>query len=212
MFNKIASQIADQLEASGIIKSEDKSLYTYGLQQGLIILLNITTTIILGCIFGKVVQAIMFTVLYMPLRRFAGGYHAKTPMRCYIYSTLLVAVILILSQYLEQHFWMLIILSVLSAVAIALFSPVEDQHKPLDDTEQWMYRKKAIWILGIELFVTLVAALLYLNSLLVSLTLNLLTVGLLQVIGCVKNAINKNRNKKKMQILHGRNSHKNRLK
>lgn len=194
MFNRIASQIADQLEASGIIESEDKSLYSYGLQQGLTILLNITTTIILGCIFRKVIQAILFTVLYMPLRRFAGGYHAKTPMRCYIYSSLLITLVLMLSQYLEQHFLMLIILSVLSAVAIALLSPVEDLHKPLDDTERWMYQKKAIWTLGIELVITLVSALLYLNSLLVIVALNLLTIVLLQIAGKVKNDI-KNKEK-----------------
>ena len=187
MFIKIASQIADRLEEVGIIDSENKSLYSYGLRQGFTIILNLTTTIVLGCIFDKILQAILFTALYMPLRRFAGGYHAKTAMRCYINSTLLITLVLLLSQFLEPHFWILIILSVLSSVTVALLSPVEDSHKPLDDTERSVYRKKAIITLCLELSIVLLSVLNNVNSLLVIATLNLLVVSLLQIAGKFKN-------------------------
>ena len=189
MFKKLASDITDLMEETNSIKCEDKAIYTYGIQQGLMILLNFLTTMILGCLFGKILQSIIFTALYMPLRRFAGGFHAKTPMRCYIYSTLMVVLVLLLSQYLEQHFWILITLSVFSMVAIALLSPVEDIHKPLDEAEQCVYRKKTICTLGIELLIIIFFALFGLVSLLSIASLDLLTVGILLILGLIKNGI-----------------------
>uniref|UniRef100_UPI00248B60B9 accessory gene regulator B family protein n=1 Tax=Anaerocolumna aminovalerica TaxID=1527 RepID=UPI00248B60B9 len=48
------------------IKEEDKELYKYGLRQGLFIIINLLTTILLGYIFKNVWQAVIFMIAYSP--------------------------------------------------------------------------------------------------------------------------------------------------
>lgn len=187
MFKKVASHIADQLEENGIVKSEDKSLYSYGLQQGFTMLLNFSTTLILGFVFGKVVQSILFTALYMPIRRFAGGFHAKTPVQCYIYSTVMTAVVLWLTQLLDRYVCILIFLSAFGAITIALLSPVEDIHKPLEWVEQCVYRRKSLLILMLEIVIVIISLLLKLHSILSVTALTLFSTGILVVLGKIKN-------------------------
>ena len=90
MFYKASIYIADILEQQNKFASEDKEVYRYGIQQGLNLALNILTTIIIGCLCDMLLPSILFLVCYMPLRSFCGGYHAKTHLRCYIYSVIMI--------------------------------------------------------------------------------------------------------------------------
>jgi accessory gene regulator B len=62
---------------SEIISVEDNELYEYGLHQSFILLANIFTTILVGWIFNMMIESIIFLLAFVPLRSYAGGYHAK---------------------------------------------------------------------------------------------------------------------------------------
>lgn len=53
---------------------------------GITVLLNLISTIVIGVIASNVFESIAFFVFYIPLRSYAGGYHASTPRRCYFIS------------------------------------------------------------------------------------------------------------------------------
>lgn len=53
---------------------------------GITVLINLISTIVIGVIAGNVFESIAFLVFYIPLRSYAGGYHASTPRRCYFIS------------------------------------------------------------------------------------------------------------------------------
>ncbi|GEM_PF-2215752 len=95
MYNEIIQWVADELVLNNVINSEDIELYTYGIQQGLLILLNILTIVIVGQIFGMLLQSVAFMISYIPLRIYAGGYHARTPAGCYIGSVILIVAVLL---------------------------------------------------------------------------------------------------------------------
>lgn len=85
MFTKTSEKIAQKLKQNDTIDDEHYEICRDGLQQGLSVLLNIVTTILIGIMLNMLWQAILFTVLYIPLRSNAGGYHASTAL-LYLFS------------------------------------------------------------------------------------------------------------------------------
>lgn len=156
MFAAISARITQKFEANQTIKSEDRDVYQYGVQQGLTILLNLATTVAIGFICGMLWQSVLFTAACIPLRSFAGGYHAKTPNRCYVFSIFMITAALLVMRYVPvtNHICGIIIL--ISGLFLVLLAPVADNNKPLDRLERQVYRKRALLIGGIEAAVAVI--------------------------------------------------------
>lgn len=89
--------------------------------------------------------------MYMPLRIYAGGYHARTQLRCYISSVVLIVAVLLAIEFIPWTNFIVITISIVSGLIIFILSPVEDMNKPLDAAEVKVYGKKTRIILGLEL-------------------------------------------------------------
>lgn len=139
----VAEKMTQRLVSAALIKPEDSSLYQYGLQQGLFMLLNFFTTVVVGLLFGMLWQSILFSLVYMPLRMNAGGYHARTPLRCYVFSTALIAAVLSVIRLVLHNKLICGIMAVAGAAIIFVLAPVGDANKPLDEIERKVYRKRA---------------------------------------------------------------------
>lgn len=157
MFQTTAQKITDRLCSQDIIEDADKELYVYGFNMLLTVSLNIISTIIIGLLFGMVFESIAFLVAYIPLRSYAGGYHARTPMRCYIISLLLIVLILLTLKLIGESVLALFILSGIGTIICVTMSPVEDVNKPLDEAEIKVYRKKAMIILAAEIIILIIS-------------------------------------------------------
>lgn len=150
MQGKIIQRVTDELVSNNIINSDDSELYTYGLRQGALMLLNILTILFVGRMFGMLWQSVVFMVTYIPLRTYAGGYHARTQLGCYISSVVLIVAVLLVIRFIPWTNFIIITISITSGLIIYILSPVEDSNKPLDATEVKVYGKKARMILGFE--------------------------------------------------------------
>lgn len=142
---------ADLMVQNEIITSEDREIYAYGLRQGFILLINILTTLLIGFAFNKTTETIVFLASYIPLRIYAGGYHARTQMGCYVFSIVMIISVLLAIEFIPWTNSICITISMVFASIIFFLSPVEDTNKPLDAAEVKVYRRKARMILGIEL-------------------------------------------------------------
>ena len=74
-----------------LCKEDDKEtleLYEYAIYIVLSAILHIVTIIILGVCFDMLFESIVFYGSFILIRKFAGGYHAKTPIRCYLFSAM----------------------------------------------------------------------------------------------------------------------------
>lgn len=83
---KIGSKIIEFFASNDLIKNEDKEIYKYAFNIILSSLIHIATVMILGLCFNLLIESLTFYCAYIVIRKFAGGYHAKTPTRCYIVS------------------------------------------------------------------------------------------------------------------------------
>lgn len=80
MRSVMTEKITDILVSNEIIIEENSNLYSYGLQQGLLMILNIATILGIGMVLNMVWESIVFLLTFIPLRSNAGGYHAKTQL------------------------------------------------------------------------------------------------------------------------------------
>lgn len=150
----IEKKIVEALYKNNIIAKEEASLYIFGLKYLFGFLTNITTTVIVGAILGMIWECILFSVAYIPLRQYAGGYHAQDSRTCYILSTLLVVVALMVIQYANIRLTIANLALILSCLIIFIKAPVESKSKSLNAKEKKTFHKIACIIVVIEAFVS----------------------------------------------------------
>lgn len=126
-------------------------VYCFGLRGFILELITCLTAMTIAILFNRTIEIISFLLFFSQLRKYAGGYHASTRIRCYLSSTsIIVSNCLIVTHIPELVSQILIIL--LGGVLL-LWAPVETENKPLDDEEQKKYRQKTIQIFIIELII-----------------------------------------------------------
>lgn len=187
LLTRLSRKIVNDLTRSDIVKVEDAEIYIYGINQILMYSINISSALIIGLIFGKFFEAAVFIVAYCSLRSFAGGYHAKTPLRCYVFSVIMLIIVLVGIKYLYLTGWMYYVVLLAAALVVIVLSPVEDKNKPLDEIEHKIYKKRAIIIAAVEIAVSVVFKLAGLNSLFVAVVYSFAVLGFMLVVGKVKN-------------------------
>ncbi len=189
MFAKIAERITENMEDNHIIKHDDRELYVYGFNQGLNILLNLITTLVVGLLFRNILELAIFIAAYIPLRSFAGGYHAKTPLRCYIYSIIMLILVSVGMRYLLFVDMVYYVILAISALIIFVLSPVEDKNKPLDKIELKVYRKRTLLILLAELIICVLSNVIDLYAVFISINYNLAVMSVIILLGMLKSKL-----------------------
>lgn len=143
------------LVSKGIVPASDSELYEFGLNQLFFQAINIVTDVIVGLCFGMLPQCILFLATFIPMRSYAGGFHAKTPFRCYILSTAILAAALCVIKFLPATALVCLLLAVPSGVVSLYMVPVADANKPLSLKEKSVYRKnfqKVLCVVSIVAF------------------------------------------------------------
>jgi accessory gene regulator B len=152
----VSEKITDGLVNNGVITNEDRELYAYGFYTGALMLLNVVTTLVIGLIFGMVLESIVLMMVYIPLRSYSGGYHAKTAFHCYLFSTIAMLAALLGIKLIVWTGFICLIAALVTGGMIFLLSPVENANKPLDQIETVVYKKRARTIFIIFLGIALI--------------------------------------------------------
>ena len=184
---RLAVKIVNNLVHSGVIKEEDAEIYIYGINQILTSVLNVSSALIIGLIFGVFPEIAVFMAAYIPLRSFAGGYHAKTPLSCYVFSVIMLIVVSIGLKYLHLADWVYYAVFVAATLVVLVLSPVEDRNKPLAEIEQKVYKRRTILIAAVELTLAMLLKLLMFDDLFIATAYSFVVLSLMLIAGKAKN-------------------------
>ena len=99
---KFSSKLIEFFVSNDLIKNEDKEIYKYAVNIILSSLIHIATVMIIGLCFNLFIESLVFYFSFIAIRKFAGGYHAKTPVRCYLFSFASNIIILCLVKWLSS--------------------------------------------------------------------------------------------------------------
>ena len=147
---KFSSKLIEFFVSNDLIKNEDKELYEYAVNIILSSLIHIATVMIIGLCFNLFIESLVFYFSFIAIRKFAGGYHAKTPVRCYAFSVISSIIMLCLIKYANSvgniFTYLLIIFELLCVVLIILMSPLDTEKHQLNSYEKKWYKTLAVLI------------------------------------------------------------------
>ena len=103
VFEKSSLSIAKWLEKNRIIEQDKLVVVKWGIRNILDTAFNIFIFLIIGVTMRMTLETIVFTLGYIPLRSFFGGYHAKTPVRCCVLSNIILFTALLLERVHIKH-------------------------------------------------------------------------------------------------------------
>lgn len=160
MISNLSSFLVDKFFSNEDTNEEERELYIYGLFMFLSHFIYLVLVFIFGCILKCVVESLIFYISFYQIRRYAGGYHAKTELRCEISSALIMMgsiSIIKLSQMFSIYIPFYI--SVIAFFIIFFLSPLDTAEKPLSQKEFIFFRKKSrislilIFLIAIILYI-----------------------------------------------------------
>lgn len=157
MIHKVSEKIIDFQVIKGNITEEERNKYVYAYEVLLNQLINISIAMALALISCELKAVLLFLVIYIPLRKYAGGFHAKTNERCIIYSSLMIIGVIFLNKWLRcfvsGYENIMAICSLVLLAFICYMAPVEAENKKLDVEESRKYKRKVYIISIIHIFI-----------------------------------------------------------
>lgn len=177
---RLLNKMVEILVRNGIIERDDISAFKYGMEIMFSTFLQIISIIVLSVFVGNFVETIFFFLAFIPLRIYAGGYHADSKLKCYIISILVYVFFSITLFALTQRFTLSIILigEFLTAIVVFTISPVVHKNKRISTTEFEKYRKVCRIIFILEMFFLTIIFFLNLKYLGIAFSLGSITVGI----------------------------------
>ncbi len=140
---KCTGKIADWLVKYDAIQETDRELYEYAIYSILLTLSPIVLALCIGALFRSSWQGILIVTPFVILRKFSGGYHAKSAGACFISSSLLLVLCIFLSSVIKCDF-KLFAATVLAVISLIHFSPLENENRLLSKEEQKRYKRVVI--------------------------------------------------------------------
>lgn len=186
MLERLSEKFVKKLIDAEIISNMDADVYSYGFFQGIMMLINIMTILLLGMIFKLMIPCILLNFAYIPIRIYAGGHHADSSAKCYVNSTIMIAVLLAIIKWVPIHFALLVLLLIVSSIVIWTLAPVETENNPLDESEKEVFKKRARVILIIEAIVFFISLIFCKNWIAQTIALGLFTECIMLIIGYLK--------------------------
>ena len=160
MIKEISEKITQKAVEDGNIKSEQYEEYLYGINMILNIFITDITMIIIGIIMRMLWECIAFWFFYKILRKYCGGYHFSTSLKCYLSSCVMCPVILAAVKYIPFNMFIWAVITFIGCIILFILSPVEAVNKPLDEKEISVFGRIARFLVVIILIIFIIAVLL----------------------------------------------------
>ena len=164
------SKIADFLLQQKIISPHVKDIYRYGSELIISFIISVVIVFGIGFLSGKLIECVLFYVVFCVLRTYTGGFHAKSYVACKLTLCIVILCFLYINDILENaHIWYWCALIVFNCVTIAYLSPIENPNKTLSSEQKVVNKKYAfmeimtfsvisfiLMVLGVKIFHVLV--------------------------------------------------------
>ncbi|MCI5731950.1 MAG: accessory gene regulator B family protein [Eubacterium sp.] len=143
MIEKIVDKLLDAQIKSGSLKDETIPIYRYGYTLLIEVTINIMISLFIGFAMGEIGIVIIFNLIFIPLRGFCGGWHAKKSWLCTVTST----IVLLFSTFIGKgqlfqygtSLWATFL--GISYLIILFLAPVDSEAKKLSDDEVIHYKE-----------------------------------------------------------------------
>ena len=159
--NTVADSITNVLWEQGFIKDTDIDKCAYGLDIIISSAFEIISILVISVFLHNFLETVVFFGCFIPLRIYAGGYHAKTRLRC-LFVSIIVYMIFTTIIYItpaKVYFKLCLLLSFISLVVVFVLAPIIHSNKNVNKIEKRYYRKKSLIVCFTETSMILILVL-----------------------------------------------------
>lgn len=155
--DKISDSISNLLWEQGILQDDDVSKCSYGLDIFISSIIEILSILLISAFIRNFVETLLFFTAFIPLRIYAGGYHAETRMKCFFVSLAVYIVFTITMRVIPTNLYLPINISLalLSWSIVLAAAPIIHPNKNVSVIERKYYKKVALRVCAIETAVIL---------------------------------------------------------
>lgn len=186
MFHTISEKIIVFAIKNKILAQEKADEYIYGIEITLSVIVSYVSVLVIGLLMNMFWESAVFLFLFVLMRRFAGGFHFRSQLACYIFMCITTPVILLTIKFAESDTVTCSAIMIISSLLLLILSPVPAIEKPLDKKEQVVYGRVArIIVVGVCVIYTIlhVVQQLYLAKII---TVTVCAVAIFSVLGKLK--------------------------
>lgn len=121
----LAVGIANYLDTETSLDTKEKVLLTFGIELFLYEFLKLVLIILLAILMGEFPVVLLSTLYFLAIRRYVGGKHCKTNLKCYLVSILTLLVLPILASNITFPLLITILLVVTETILLVRGLPQE---------------------------------------------------------------------------------------
>lgn len=188
MISKISESLTNKILLKYNIDYKDYDIYVYSM----FMLLSFLYFVVLSCAFGFIfdcfLESLIFSFSFQIIRKYAGGYHAKTERVCMLltsFSCVVSILIIKLIQYFMLNDYILI-LTIFSVCLSCAIVPLDTPENPLSKNEFRCFRKISITINLVMFLIVIFSFLFEIEIVFTPCCMSLILEGVLLIAGKAK--------------------------
>ena len=193
MVNKLGKRLTNTLINNNQIDESERCLYEYGFFILLSNVIYVTITLILGSAFNIIIESMAFYIAFSLIRRYAGGFHASSEMKCTLITTISIFLCLLCTKLCETNNIQMpiLVLTGIATVLIFVLCPLDTPEKPLTK-EEYKYFRKISWVILLLIMLAICIGIYFkLEFLMYPCWMSLILESILLVLGKIKRLIKK---------------------
>lgn len=162
----LSYNLSKALVQNDIINADREKQCQYGLELMLSSVIEILFIIGLSPFFGNFLNTLIFFIGFIPLRIYAGGYHADTRLRCFLIlvMTYILFTVFLLILPIEIYQYIIYGATVFTIIVISVMAPLVHSRKNMSDKEIKVFRKIALDICFFEAALIVLSSLFFKNN------------------------------------------------
>lgn len=145
--DRLADGITDYYVRKKCIPDEKREIYSYGFKLIFADIVNFAMVAIIGALFGRFFHSAVFLAFLWTVRRYSGGFHAKTFALCRASMLVTFGTVLLLSYFAAKSayvFPVCILMCLFCVVTVIAFAPVSHPNKKLTEKQKKNNRIRAV--------------------------------------------------------------------
>lgn len=147
MINHLSKSIALFFAQKNIIPDNELDSYIYGFELMLSVILNLSAVSLIMIYSGRFTETILYIASTFILRHHTGGYHAKTPERCFLMTIgIYILILFIISNVTMKPAVIISVLSVPALIIILKLAPIVHKNNPVREGDLCRHRRYSIII------------------------------------------------------------------
>ncbi len=190
MISLISKRIALSLYKKEIIDDEKLPVCEYGFELMISILIGFLLVIISGILLDELLSSVIFYIMFVCVRTFTGGFHAKTHFYCKLTMVLCCLFVIIGSKLLNNPPYLILFNLLFFIVSVFLYAPVEHENAPMTNELKERNRKISI-IMAIALSLLIIMVMFCFPKIAVTSSLTLFVIAVLIIIPNIKERRNR---------------------